>query len=487
VLYTGDNRSGYAVADCCAAAQRRGVVAGMPLAEAKGLLEAGAAQAALFAPYQPQEDVSALEKLALWCQRFSPTVGIEKPDSLLLDLTGCAHLFGGEEALARRLTRAVSRWNFIVRISVADTLGAAWAAAHYGEKSLTIIPPQQQKAAIALLPVVALRLSSSVIAQLQELDIASVEQLQKLPRVSLPARFGPEIAFRLDQATGRRVESISPVQPPEPITASREFEYPLSSRRALEITLGELAQQLIDEVRQRSVGVRRLEVRLLNEGKQHALWTIGLLTPSQSAEHLMELIRVQLEQQSLRQEVTGLCTEVTETGPMEVLQNHFFDAENDHDNRREFARLVDRLSNRCGKERVVRPQAQADAQPEHTLRWEPVLEAKPLAKAAETFGPNFVLGGAAWPAGSRPLHLRPEPAPIEVVAVIPEGPPVRFCWRNESYTVVHFWGPERIEVGWWRDHHVRRDYYKVETEQGERFWLFRRIRQGDWFLHGEFA
>ena len=518
----------------------------MPLAEAKGLLETssgshsssggwGRAQGAprvaptggslrstpaihpLFVRHQPTDDVQALRELAVRCQRFSPVVGIEEPDSLLLDLTGCAHLFGGERKLSQQFHRSFEQRGFFIRTAIADTSGAAWAVAHFGRQQTEVVPAGQQESILRPLPITALRLAGGVIETLAALDIRRIEQLLALPRADLPSRFGPEVIRRLDQALGEASELITPIRPPEPVVASRDFEHPTGDRRTLEMVLQQLIEEIVSNLVEQQQGMRRLEVELRGTGEKkenfglrisdcgvfaesgfrksairdsrsaiHPRFTIDFLRPCQSLPHVLELVLTRLERVVLAGEVAGMRVQAVATPLLESRQTQLFAADDDPAAQRELEQLVDRMSNRLGKQRVVRPRLCPDAQPEFASRWEPLLDENAGADDRGWEMGDNTIGLSIIPSPARPLCLQREPQAVEVTSLVPEGPPIRFLWRQTFYTVAQHWGPERIETGWYRGRHVRRDYYRVETECGLRFWLFQRIGRADWFLHGEF-
>ena len=506
VLYTESRQGGLQVVACCRRATERRVVPGMPLAEAKGLLETvsrsqsssggwGRPQEAprvvptegslrstpathpLLIRHQPADDIQALRELAVRCQRFSPVVGIEEPDSLLLDLTGCAHLFGGERKLSRQVQRCFEQRGFFIKTAIADSIGAAWAVAHFGRHQTEIVPAGQHESVLRPLPVKALRLTETVIETLAALDIRRIEQLLALPRASLPSRFGPEVIRRLDQASGEVSELITPIRPPEPVVAGREFEHPTGDHRALEVALQQLVEQIVGNLVQRQQGIQRLTVEL--KGALSECFAINFLRPCQSLSHIMELVLTQLERVVLTEKVAGLRVQAVATALLESRQTQLFAADDDPVAQRELAQLVDRMSNRLGKQRVVQSQLCPDPQPEFANRWEPLLDENERGNGGSVSPPVL-------PCSARPLCLQREPQAVEVTSRVPAGPPTYFHWKQTCYTVARYWGPERIETGWHRGRHVRRDYYQVETECGLRFWLFWRIGRADWFLHGEF-
>jgi protein ImuB len=472
VLYADHGQRGLRVVFGSRHATRHGVRPGMPLAEAKGIL--GVVAGGIFLPHDPVADLAALEQLAIWCGRFSPFVGIEGDDALLIDLTGCVHLFGGEITLCRRITRAFRSWGLLMRLAIADTVGAAWACARYGDAgdAEIIIPPGQQADALHKLPIRALRLDEPVVEALEELGIDRVEQFLALPRTSLPARFGPRIIRQWDRAIGEVEELIKPVRPCDPVVLREDFEHATHDRKQLLHVLRRLISQLTGCLAERNAGLQRLDVEFFLENRGRQNLPLGLLRPSPSPAHVIDLLQLQLERFTLNAEVIGVKLHAVTIGLLEVHQAQLFESDDDFRSQRELSRLIDRLRGRLGEGQVVHPRLHADAQPELALRWEPV--------GNKTSTPERAV------VRHRPLRLYQEPCPIEVMSVVPEGPPIRFFWDRQFHVVARYWGPERIETGWWRERPIRRDYYRVETQTGQRYWLFRRRAQEDWYLQGDF-
>ena len=488
ILFSDCGRDGLRVTVCSHAAAARGVTPGMRLAEAEGLCGGGNRTRSArprFVRHNADDDRQALCELAGACQEFSPVVGVAGADSLVLDVTGCAHLFGGEEGLLRQVDRALTRRGLEAVTALAGTIGAAWAFARYApHPGGRVVSADEQRRQLAALPVAALRLPDEALDRLDALGLRRIAQLLALPRASLPSRIGPEVLQRLDQALGDAPELIVPVRPQTPVSAAVTFPAPTADRATLECALRDLVEQVAGCLSQRCVGVQQLEVRLDGgPGVSPVSFPVGTAQPTASADHLAELVLTRLEQTPLAGEVHGAKLTVRHSAPLETRQPQLFEEQHAAAHRRELARLVDRLSNRLGKQRVVRPQLHPDVLPEYALRWQPVLDgAPPALHAAAGTGLRSTLSTA------RPLHLFAQPRLISVVAVVPDGPPRRFDHLGRSYGIRHAWGPERLSAGWWRGRggQVARDYYRVETEAGQRFWLFRRIREGDWYLHGEF-
>lgn len=432
--------------------------AGTPLAE----VVVGKAE-----QHDPVADQSALLDLAAWCEQFSPIVGVEASDNLCLDVTGLDQLFGSEHAIVNQIMRAFGRRGLAIRLAIADTIGAAWALAHYGTAPWTVV---RWIAELRPLPVEALRLDGEV-EMLAELGVKCIGQLLEIPREALVCRFGPHLLMRLNQAMGNIPQPVTSHRPPPEILLERSFEYPVENRQALEEVLGDLLKRAASEIEARQQGA--LQVRCDLRSEQRAIdFTVGLFRPSASAGHLLELATMQLDRIALPGPIDRVTVAMVTSAPLSTWQQELFD-DSRREDRRRVGLLVDRLSNRLGREAVVRARPQQEAQPELAVRYEP-LAGVMQSKSKQRF--------RTLP---RPLRLEVRPQPIEALAVIPDGPPRQFRWRGDHH-VRRAWGPERIQTGWWRGRYVQRDYYRVETDAGKRFWLFRELRSDDWFLHGAF-
>jgi protein ImuB len=485
--------------------------------------------------YDPEADRRALEALAADCQQFSPLVGCERaaaPESLFFDVTGLGPLLGGEEALAGRIVEWFGGRGLEIRLAIADTLGAAWALAHFGTAEVSDprppatnslfhvpslapahpgrhgpapAPPPRPPAPDPLspLPVEALRLPGPTVDLLHQLGLYQIGQLERLPREDLTSRFGPELLQRLDQAAGRLPETVPAMAPPPEFEVRRLLEYPSTRREVigslLDSAVGQLSQMLLRLDR----GALRLECRLDCEGTKGAELSVGLFQPTASPRHLLELIRTPLERLSLPGAVTGVCLRAPLTAPLLQRQQELFvDASQLASHGRLLADLIDRLSSRLGEKAVVRPRLVADAQPELAWRYESLVGGRgPRRVGRKGDRPIFVAGyhaergrhknrdspqGPAAELPPRPLRLLRRPIPLAVVSLAPDGPPLRFTWQAREHRVADVRGPERIETGWWRGRPIGRDYYRVATAAGACFWLFRRLRDGKWFLHGAF-
>jgi protein ImuB len=474
-----------------------------------------------------------LLQLAIECEQFSPLVGLDEgdePDGLRMDIRGLAKLFGGEPSLAGRVGEFFQQRGYQVRISVADTPSAAAALARWSDcEGVYAIAPPGDRAALANLSVAALMLpevgeTGKGMGQaplLQHLGIYRLGQLQDLPRGSLAARFGPQLLQRLDRITGAADEVIVACREPPDLTVQCAFEYPVTRLDAIEWTVQQLLSQLAPRLIARGLGVLQLECRLVCQNRQTREIRIGLFQPTVDPEHLLALIRMQLERLKFSSEpvsdfhALGAIQEIriaaVSTAVREQRQSELFAdaAPRDPAN---LALLIERLSNRLGRERVLRPRLRADAQIERAFECEPLTGASPALDAAgprrgsrrtgrashpsRTSRGRMAVGEATGPNASphpsvpgpmfRPLRLFDPPRPIDVLGIALDGPPAKFFDRSQVYCVARYFGPERIETGWWRGPSVRRDYYRVETTSGNRLWLFRQLQDQQWFLHGEF-
>jgi protein ImuB len=430
-------------------------------------------------PYDPAKDLAALGRLAEWAGKFSPVVALEDRErrhSLLLDITGCAPCFGGEDKILDRALWELRDHGWNVRVAIADTIGAAWALAHYGNAPICVEPGQTQ-AALLPLPVAALRLPNETVDCLADLGIELVGELIALPRSSVPARLGPGVLDRLDQALGRLPEVLVPYRPLQPPEATFSFEYATDHRDMIDYALSQLVQRICRMLDERHAGARQVECLLHHEAAKPSRLEIELVRASRSVGHLTMLFRARFERVALHEPVCAMSLRVPVTIPLDAVQCEIFDTDAVHD-AGELSKLVDELSNRLGCDAVTRGRLVADAQPEYACRYEPVID----CGAANQF-----LGIEKVPDGFfRPLRLWAQPMQIPTTSVVPDGPPIRFCWAGTEHSIERSWGPERIETGWWRGQDVHRDYYLVETSAGSRFWIYRRRDDGQWFLHGSF-
>jgi protein ImuB len=450
-----------------------------------------------------------LRRLAHRCRRYSPLVGLEDsetPESLFLDITGGAHLFGGEARMARQVVADFRRWGFVARATVADTIGAAWAVTRTATGPV-VVPPGRQVQALSRLPVEALRISSEVAEVLHALGLSTIGHLAALPRQTLPSRFGPAILRRLDQALGNIPEPIVPERPEEPIEAAYGCEPPIESRAAIEIILQRLLARVMKRLQLRNAGILQLDIKLSVSGKEPTRFTVGLVRPSLDQKRLHELVRLQLERVQLKGRLAGATLRVIRTALLDADQAALFETTERRHIRRDLDSLLNRLSNRLGPRAVLCPCLSPDYQPERAVEYatlaEQASQLKSRARSKRSLRERNSRNGQDKKGGKtaycvrgslggcesiprRPLRLFPEPVPVEVWSVVPDGPPIRLNWGNRDQQIIRCEGPERIETGWWRLPAIHRDYFRADTEDGQRLWLFHARDEGSWFVHGEF-
>ncbi len=429
-------------------------------------------------PLDPEADAADLERLADWATRFSPLVAIDGTDGLMLDIAGCAHLWGSEARMLADLDRHMRRFGLHYRAAIADTIGAAWGGAHYSTGTRQVMPSGQQKAALADLPPAALRLPEELCAQLQRLGLKRVADLCALPRAALARRFGAVLMNRLDQALGGQDETMSPLLPPPQCYVRMDFAEPVAQRAGIDRALHLLLKRLTEALRPHDSGPRKLDLSCYRVDGETQRLTIGTARASLDAAHLFRLFEEKLDQ--LRPE-DGFEAMRLSGLEMERLTTQQHDLEAGGAIRHDLAPLIDRLTNRLGEAAVHRVETRESHIPERAVRRLP-----PLAESPRLHWPK---------ASQRPIRLLPHPEPIEAVAPIPDDPPVRFRWRHVLHKVRAAEGPERIAPEWWlpgdQDAEIR-DYYRVEDSEGRRFWLYRAglyqtTAAPRWYMHGMFG
>jgi protein ImuB len=326
---------------------------------------------------------------------------------------------------------------------------------------------------LATCSLLLLRLPPATLDLLSQLGIERLDQLLALPRESLRSRFGERLLLRVDQLLGTAQEVIVPHRPPPRFIEERLFDYPAERREIVEQATQELVVRLSRTLAERREGAVRIVCRLDCAPSRPLLLEVGLFCPSADPEHLWDLVRMQLEQTALPGPVGRLRVEAALAAPLENRQGELFSG-GEHQAKRQLAMFIDRCTSRLGSHTVLSPEPAADPLPERAVRWrEQGAEYKVRSKTG-----NCLL---------RPLLLYSPPRPLAAVSIAPEGPPLSFQLAERTYEIVSRWGPERIETGWWRGTSVRRDYWRVETSTGQRFWLFRQLRSGAWYLHGEYG
>jgi protein ImuB len=429
----------------------------------------------------------------------------------MLDITGCAHLFGGEAALVADCIARLLAQGFAARAAIADTPGAASAAARFiaGDRSgPMVVPPGGTLAMLKPLPLAALRLDRETVSALDRVGLKRIGQIVEAPRGPLAARFGAMLIRRLDQALGREEEAISPRRPVPALTAERRFAEPIGREEDVLGTIFHLAQELGRAMERHGKGARRLQTALFRTDGKVARVEIGTSEPLHDPARIRRLfldrlavigdeadpgfgfdvIRLSaLSVERFDPVQTGLMAFSSEAGPGS--RDAHASVQRPGDPAREIAHLVDRLIARFGADRVQRLVPQDTHIPEFASLPAPAHLRQQSQTASHDFAQDSQIP-------ARPVRLFERPEPIEANAQVPDGPPVQFKWRRVTHDVAYAEGPERIAMQWWRDDQGRaltRDYFRIESRQGARVWLYREgiYAAGQtpprWFLHGLFA
>lgn len=403
----------------------------------------------------------SLERLALWCQAFTPLTAVDPPDGILLDITGCAHLFGGEMGLRTRLDTLLPQ----ARTAIANTASASWALVRFGQKGTKLDD----------LPIAALRVSDNVIAKLRRLGIRRIGELARLSRGDIRAGFPADLLLRLDRLRGIAPEAIRFLSAP---CAWRELEYhadPLFTADQLKAALDRLATTLCRRLAQADLGLTGLMARFHRVDAQLVEDRIGFAAPTRDAAHIIKLLTERLQTIDPGFGIEAIALEA-DVAPLALAQ-----PELDQPPPRDDARTIDRLMRRV---RLSRFAAIETHIPEQMARLVPVSEPP-----------------CPWPAPAhpRPVRLLERPERISVIAPVPDDPPRLMQWRGITHHIVRATGPERIARDWWRYDQPEsraeaervRDYYVVENNTGRCFWVFRSgLHEGEaaprWFVHGLF-
>ncbi|MEL7485351.1 MAG: DNA polymerase Y family protein, partial [Planctomycetota bacterium] len=281
------------VAACCADAEAAGVRVGMPAAQARALFDVGGVR---LVPSDSARDGRSLRRLAVWAERFSPLVEVDAPDGLLLDVTGCARVFGSERVLVELVVAAFAGLGVGCRVVIAPTFAGGWALARFGKEDAGVVGDVGAlRELLEPLPIAGLGADDATVAALGELGIVRIGDVLELPRSCLPARFGEELLLRLDRALGRALETIDPVRVQEAITEHVAFDGPTPRVEAIELAAGELLERVCDRLRGQERGARHVEIVLERSDLEPVAVELVLSRPSRDAGHLFRLARPRLE------------------------------------------------------------------------------------------------------------------------------------------------------------------------------------------------
>lgn len=580
--------TGPVVVSVSPAAAGRGLRPGMPLAEARSLAAplarrststaarsvsgrqvarnpsprnsgTQATPSVTFLEWTAADDRRQLISVAELNRVCAPIVALDDaplPDCLLLDITGCGPLFGGESALAEFLLRTLKQAGWHARIAVADTVAAAWALVHVdripattrtngggtsvrtlnssrrgssdrlqntqNELPVLIVAPGQHRSELAPLPVAAARLPLKDLEILSHLGIRTIGRLLSLPPEDLPSRFSSAAVLRVQQIADRVEESLVPLREADPVRAEWSSEQPLTSHADAQFVLQRLTEDIAVRLEQRRLSCSAVEVTFRHATAGDIRLSAGVVRPTQSAALLHEVLclRLDAERQAAIRDValnkdehrsspvllTALldgsvlsARAVATAAPLPVSrQKDLFSPDEHIRPQDELAALAARLTGRLGADAVLTAELKPDARPGHDIAFRPLLPER--GAAAITARSEQVLqllteASAASPAGPlcgnsavlnhRPLRLFVEPQRMEA-SDTRAGRPVEVILDGRTLTLHEFSAPERLQTGWWTDHNVQRDYFRVTTSEGSQLWLFQDLIDKGWYLHGVF-
>jgi protein ImuB len=453
------------------AAELQGLAPGMALADARAVVANLATAPAGFGA-----QAELLGCLARWCNRYAPIAAPDGSDGLFLDIAGCAHLFGGEAKMLADMAARLEALGFAVAAALADTPGAAWALARYGQPG-TIAPPGGMARTLERLPVAALRLDRETAASLTHLGLRRIGDLYGIPRGSLAARFGQRTVLLLDRALGHAEEAIGDTRVAARPRARIAFAEPIGARSDIDVALDHLLGELCGRLEGAGRGARRLELAFHRVDGTAQMVAVGTARPLREPQALARLFRDRLDgvDPGFGIEAMILAAPAVETlSPAQAALEDRRRADESADT------LIDRLGNRFGFERVRRIVPLDSHLPDRAWR------------GMRTDGPAPAASAQDWPlTPPRPVRLLPVPEPVEAEAGPADGPPASFRWRGRRHRVAEAEGPERIAPEWWRESPAwasgTRDYWRIEDEAGRRFWLCRTGQLPEWRLHGLFG
>lgn len=449
-------------------AENLGVVKGMVVADARAYIPG---LEVIDDP--PGQAEKLLKRIADWCICFSPVVSIDLPDGLIMDVTGCAHLWGGETKYLNEIHKRFQTRGYQVRAGMADTIGAAWAVSRFGKDLL--VQEGDGKEALLCLPPNALRIEPAIVERLFKLGLRQIEDFINMPAASLRRRFGESLLKRLDQALGYEAEFVESVTPMEPYQERLPCLEPIASATGIEIAIEELLRVLCGRLKKEGKGLRLASLKCFRVDGE--IISVGISTnrPSSNPKHLFQLFEIKVSTIEPALGIELFLLEALKVEDQDPVQERIWDASCGLDHP-DLSELLDRLSGKIGASSIQRYLPDEHYWPERSV--------KKAGSLDETASTAWILDRP------RPVQLFAKPENIEVTAPIPDYPPMFFRYKGKIHKISKADGPERIEQEWWIEEGQHRDYYAVEDEEGKRYWIFRSGHYSEeykWYLHGFFA
>ena len=450
-------------------AERCGIHVGLVLADARALVPG----------LEARDDVQELPDkilvaLAAWCIRFTPVVSVDLPGGLLLEVTGCSHLWGGESSYMKAIESRLNARGYGVRIGMADTPGVAWAVARFGSEPLLIESGHHQRV-LAALPPEALRIEAEAVQRLHKLGLHQIGQFVNMSKQVLRRRFGQVLLNQIDKALGRQPDELIPLEPPGLYLERLPCLETIMTREGIDIALETLLVTLCGRLQKEQKGLRAVLLKGYRVDGKVVEAKVGTNRPTHHVHHLMRLFEHKVSALDPGHGIELFVLEATDVEDNPVAQESLWEARGGLEDER-LSELIDRLVDRGGIE-VSRYVPAEHYWPERSF-----TKATSLSE----------VGLSAWKTEVlRPSYLLRNPEVIEVTAPIPDYPPMLFIHGGKVHRIVRADGPERIEQEWWLQQGQHRDYYQVEDEEGGRYWIFRLGHYHDqnyqWFIHGFFA
>jgi protein ImuB len=444
--------------------------------------------------HDPAADATLLERLANWAGRYSPSLALDGPDGLIIDITGCAHLFEGEAPMLNAAVYGLRQFGFSCLGAIADTPGAASALARFGSTptGTTLAAANQTGPALHILPVSALRLDAGTVESLHLMGLKTIGDLCTLPRASLASRYGLELATRLDRVLGLSPDPITPRPHKKPLREQIRFPEPIATAASIAQAVTVLLERLCQHLQATDQGARRLRLQCIRADNTSQHLEIGTASPNRTPAHLLHLFAEKLGQIEPRHGIDAieLSAPVVEafTAQQDGIRLHLERTDGSQASTPDrpagdLAVLIDNLENRLGPKTVGLFKPAASHLPERAQSWHPASEIRARNQTA------------SWPAMSeRPLQIFKSPQALPHFSQSTEDhAPAHIHCQGRDHHVRRAWGPERISANWWRQdrnwQNGARDYYRVQVETGQQFWIYREIRQrrNHWYLHGLFA
>lgn len=475
------------------AAERQGLMPGMVLATARAICSELDVR-----EHDIDADGQLMERLANWASRYSPSLAIDGPDGLILDITGCAHLFDGEASMLKGGIYTLRRFGFSCQGAIADTPGAAWALARFdGEAS--IAAAHETNKALAPLPVTALRMDGGTVEGLRLMGLKTLGDLYALPRAALASRYGLELARRLDQVLGLIPDPIKPRAHKKPMREQIRFPEPIGTRNSIDQALHVLLERLCLHLDATDQGCRRLILHCIRADNTSQHLEIGTASPNRTPAHLFHLFAEKLGEVEPRHGIDAMELSAPIVEPYKAQQDgitlHLERPDENPDgapgpnpkrpkkSTGNLSALIDNLENRLGDKTVGLFKPAESHLPERAQSWQPTSEIRIKNQINQ------------WPpTPARPLQILKSPQILYNYSQSTEDhAPTNIHCDGRDHHVKRAWGPERISANWWRrDPHWKngaRDYYRVQVDTGQQFWIYREIQQNQnrWYLHGLFA